>query len=118
MGPVWTFQPEPHADVLGSIGRDEPKASRHPRLDDDSAPTLAQLDHDPLAAAAQAKHRRSAYTALELLRRPTLEQKRVDHVEAGDGPTDQGRPEPPHHRLDLWQLGHRSILPNLDWNRR
>ena len=44
------LQMDRHADVFGAVRRNQPKSSRHPRLNDDDPTVSAERDHDPFAA--------------------------------------------------------------------
>ena len=94
-------QPERQADVFGSIGIDEPKASSHPRLDDDDSPVIGERDHDPLSPATHLRDLNLASPPRELLRVAALEQEGIVDLDPLDEPALEGRPQPPHHRLDL-----------------
>ena len=101
-------QVERQADVVGSLRLDEPKASSHPRLDDDNPPVDRRARSRPTFPDAPPRDRRPASPPLKLLRRAPLQQERVVNLEPPNRPTGQRRPEPSHHRLNFRKLRHRS----------
>ena len=94
----------------GRAGRgDEPKTSRHPRLNDDDTPVVAQRDDHPLPAPLHPLHDRAADPRRELLRPSPLEARTGRAPPPRASAARHRRPQAPHHRLDLRQLRHRSV---------
>ena len=88
------FQLERQAHVVGSIGRDQPKPSRHPGLDDDQSPVVRPARSRPTCPAARpARHRAPRHPAGELLgrRTPGAGTGRAPRPPRSSCPTSAGR---------------------------
>ncbi len=72
---------ERQADVVGSLRFYQPKASGHPRLDDDNPPVTGQFQDHPLAPSRDAGNRRPATAPGEFRDRTALNQARVTYFD-------------------------------------
>jgi len=85
---------ERQAHVIEARGRNQPKASRHPGLDDDQSPVPGQRDHDPLAAAVHPIDARRGDAPAELVGVTALDQGRVVHRDRTQRPPDRAGRSP------------------------
>jgi hypothetical protein len=77
--------------MVRSIGLAEPKASRHPRLDDDDSPVFGEGHDDPLATPRHADDRRASAESRQLIDRASMHERCVSNLEpAHAAPLERG----------------------------
>jgi hypothetical protein len=95
----WTFQMEYQADVFGSFGSNQPKASRHPGLDDDNSPGLRERQHHPLAPSLDRLNQKALDSGVQLPGASALEQRPIPDLDRPQPTATNRRAEPSNHRF-------------------
>ncbi len=87
-----SVRPEDQADVVRAFGRNKPKPSSHPGLDDDQSTAITQCEHNPLTASVDSVDQCPSTQMFKLAGRVTDEQELVEDLHLAQGlPPSAGR---------------------------